>query len=91
MKKLSHILSDYMVESLKMPKDMVLGNVLMSISGRQEIYIENYRSIIEYTESQVKLQTKNGKVIISGKQLRIEYYTNDEMKVTGTISEIKYD
>ncbi|NLZ80989.1 MAG: sporulation protein, partial [Clostridiales bacterium] len=66
------------------------GNLLLTASGQSEIYVENYRSIIEYTSSLIKLQGKNCKVSISGKALFIEYYTSDEMKIIGRIGEIKY-
>lgn len=79
-----------MVNLFKLPKDLVLGNILLTASGQNEIYVENYRSIIEYTNSQVKLQGKNCKVSISGKSLFIEYYTSEEMKIIGRIGEIKY-
>lgn len=80
-----------MVEALKMPKDMVYGDVLIQISGRHEAYIENYKNIIEYTDSSIRLQTKSGKLLITGKRLRIEYYTGDEMKITGYLADFKYE
>jgi sporulation protein YqfC len=91
MRKLRSVLAGYMTENLKMPKDLVYGDALISITGRHELYIENYRSIIEYSNTQVKLQTKNGKLLIIGKQLQIVYYTSDEMKIIGYLSEIKYE
>ncbi|MCI9539477.1 MAG: sporulation protein [Lachnospiraceae bacterium] len=80
-----------MAESLKMPKDLVYGDVLIQVSGRHEVYVENYKNIIEYTENSIRLQTKSGKLSISGKQLHIEYYTGEEMKITGYLSEFKYE
>ncbi len=91
MEKISSIVSRYMVEALKMPKDLVYGDVLIQVSGRHEAYIENYKNIIEYTDSSIKLQTKSGKLLITGKRLRIEYYTGDEMKITGYLSDFKYE
>jgi sporulation protein YqfC len=91
MRKLSNLAADYMVNTLKMPKDFVYGSVMLSVTGRQEAYIENYKSIIEYSDTQIKLQIKNGKLVICGKNLRIEYYTCEEMKIVGLIEEIKYE
>lgn len=79
-----------MVDLFKLPKDLILGNLILTASGQSEIYVENYRSIIEYTSGLVKIQGKNCKVSISGKTLFIEYYTSDEMKIIGQIGEIKY-
>ena len=68
-----------LVESLEIPKDLMYGAVLVSITGRQEILIENYRGILEYTKSHISLQTKTCRLVIHGKDLNISYYTNEEM------------
>lgn len=91
MEKISDIVSKCMTEALQMPKDLVYGDVLIQISGRHEAYIENYKSIIEYTDSSIRLQTKSGKLLIAGKRLRIEYYTGDEMKITGCLSDFRFE
>lgn len=91
MEKIGSIVSKCMVETLKMPKDMVYGDAQLHISGRHEAYIENYKNIIEYTDSVIRLQTKSGKLLITGKRLCIEYYTGDEMKITGYLSDFKYE
>ena len=91
MEKLSNVVSKCMVEALKMPKDLVYGDVLIQISGRHEAYIENYKSIMVYTDCKIRLQTKSGKLLITGKRLHIEYYTGDEMKITGYLTDFKYE
>lgn len=91
MEKISDLVSKCMVETMKMPKDMVYGDVLIQISGRHEAYIENYKTIIEYTDSSIRLQTKSGKLLITGRRLCIEYYTGDEMKITGYLSDFKFE
>ena len=39
MRKLRSVLAGYMTENLKMPKDLVYGDALISITGRHELYI----------------------------------------------------
>ena len=39
-----------MAEKLKLPKDLVMGAAVLTVTGHSEAYIENYRGIIEYTE-----------------------------------------
>ena len=80
-----------LVESLELPKDLVYGAVLVSITGRQEILIENYRGILEYTQNHISLQTKTCRLVIRGKNLHISYYTNEEMKITGWIVSVLYE
>ena len=58
--------------------------------GDFEVCIENYRGITEYTDSLVRVQTKGGQIRLTGRGLQIEYYTNDEMKVTGKIRTLEF-
>ncbi len=89
-KKLSRVKSN-IVESLELPKDIMYGAVIITATGRNQVLIENYKGIIEYTREKIRLQTKSCQVTIEGKHLMVEYYTNEEMKITGFIQGILYD
>lgn len=80
-----------MVETLELPKDLMYGASIVTITGRREVLIENYKGIIEYTEEYIKIQTKNAKLTVYGKRLNIEYYTNEDMKVVGFIKSIEFE
>jgi sporulation protein YqfC len=79
------------VDSLELPKDIMYGAVIVTITGKSEILIENYKGIIEYTGEKIRIQTKTCQVMVMGKQLLIEYYTNEEMKIIGEIRAVQYD
>lgn len=79
-----------LAENLNLPKDLLTGDVNVRIMGKREVFIENYRYIIEYSEVVLKLQCKNTKLKITGNKLVIEYYSKDEMLVKGMIDEICY-
>ncbi len=73
-----------------MPKDVLLGVPILSIAGQSEACIENYRGILEYTDKLIRIQTKLGKIHVIGRNLQIEFYTNDEMKIVGHITVIEF-
>ena len=79
------------VESLELPRDIMYGAVIITAMGRNQVLVENYKGIIEYTREKIRLQTKNCQVTIQGKQLVVEYYTNEEMKITGRIESVFYE
>ena len=89
-KKESGTLKYRMAEASSMPKDVVLGVPIVTIVGEFEVNIENYRGIIEYTDTMIRIKVKNGQIKITGKRLQIEYYTNDDMMITGRIEKIEY-
>ena len=43
------------VSALGLPRDVILGDVLISFVGRSQVNVENYRSILIYTDTLIKL------------------------------------
>ena len=82
---------ELLVESLKLPKDMMMGAFMLSMTGNREAFIENYRGILEYTDTCILLQTKTGQVRFAGTGLVIEYYTNEDMKIGGCITSVIFE
>ena len=72
------------------PKDVVLGVPLVTVIGQNEVCVENYRGILEYTDKLIRIQTKLGKIHVLGRGLQIQYYNNDEMKIIGHVMTIEY-
>lgn len=79
------------IAAMKLPKDVFMGELLVSLVGQRAVYVENYRSILFYTDTMLKIQGKNNKLKICGQKLMIEYYTGDEMKVSGIIEGIELE
>lgn len=78
-------------ETADAPKDVFLGLPLIYMTGRAEIHIENYGGILEYTQELVRVRTKAGTLKISGKQMKVEYYLNDEMQIVGEIGRVEFE
>ena len=68
--------------------DILDGATIVKAYGDEYVIIENYKSIIEYTEEIVKLQGKHVKVVINGSCLCIESFEPDECRVFGKINQI---
>lgn len=81
---------ELIVESLKLPKDTMLGAAIVTLTGNREAFIENYKGILEYTTESIVLQGKNCKICFQGKRLSIDYYTNEDMKISGIIESVRY-
>ena len=83
-------IKENVVEKLQFPKDVCLGALRVTLTGNCEAWIENYRGILEYTEHQILLQGKNCQVCFEGNRLVIDYYTNEDMKISGCICSVRY-
>ena len=69
---------------------MLAGAPIIMATGKHQLVLENYKGIIEYTGNLIRVQTKTCKICIEGKKLNIDYFTNDEMRISGTIEAIRY-
>ncbi len=81
---------ELMVESLKLPKDSLLGDCIVTLTGNTEVFIENYKGILQYSSELILLQGKHCKIELTGKRLNIVYYTNEDMKICGLIEQVRY-
>jgi len=81
---------DRILDSIPLPQDIVHGDIRITIMGNREVYIENYKGLLEYSGNSIILQAKSCKIQIEGKSLNIDYYTNEDMKISGRLTSIKY-
>ena len=84
------VLSGKISGVLNLSEDILAQAPVVTSYGRYRVCIENYRSILEYQEEQIRIQTKTGKIRIAGKRLGIAYYREDCMCVVGEIHSIEY-
>lgn len=76
------------VTALELAQDLDGGETKISLTGSGEAVIENYKGILQYTDSEILLQSLRGKVLLRGRNLEIVWYTSLEMKITGSIFSI---
>lgn len=81
---------EIIVESLKLPKDSMLGASIVTVTGNKEAFVENYKGILEYSKESIVLQGKNCRISFQGKGLSIDYYTGEDMKISGYIETLRY-
>lgn len=73
---------------LEMPKEVYTNIPKLTVVGFDEMIIENYKSILEYEEFFVRINTHIGILNINGFNLNLEKMTNDDIKITGTIESV---
>lgn len=77
-------------DSLSLPQDVLLSSTILTIEGTSKVFIENYKGITLYHENKIVIQAKHYQVILKGKNLRIEYFNQDDMKICGKIFSIEF-
>ena len=81
---------NHISDTLKLPKDLARGEALIGLTGREEVFVENYKGILECTSEVVMIATGRCRIRIVGKNLKVSYYTNDEMKIEGFLQQILF-
>ena len=82
--------SNNIIDACELPKDVFLGASILSVIGKEEIVIENFKNIIEYEETYILIQCKNYRLKIEGTKISIVLYTKEELRIKGEISDIKF-
>ena len=78
----------HLTDAAEIPGELAGGLPILRMTGQEELFIENYKGIIEYTDAYLLLRTKGRLLRIEGEHLYLSYYTKDELKVTGVIHSV---
>lgn len=58
--------------------------------GNQEISIENFSGLVEYTSQKMRMNTKCGMLVIDGIELEVRKMTADYIVIRGTIIQVGF-
>lgn len=72
-------------EACNLPQDILSNAPIIKMYGAYEIYISNYKGLLEFTDCFVVLQCYHCRVRICGKKLWIHSYDQSEMDIKGII------
>jgi len=83
-------LKQKMSDVLELPKEIVLNVPKLTMIGNNNLMIENYKGIVEYDNSRIRLNTASGIVRITGEWLSIKEITSEDVMVEGTITSLEF-
>lgn len=76
---------------LEIPEEVYTNAPKITVTGFNEMILENYKGILEYEEFFASISTYIGIVNINGYNLNLEKMTNDDIKITGKIESIELE
>jgi len=76
---------------LELPQEVVSDKPKVTIVGFEEMLIENYKSILEYEDFYIKINTYIGAININGFNLRLKEMTGDDIMVLGKIDSLDFE
>ncbi|NRY57039.1 sporulation protein YqfC [Clostridium acetobutylicum] len=81
-----------MARKLDFPSDAVMytPRINISVTGDEEITIENYRGIVEFSDENIKVNTEVGTISIDGKNFEIVFISGSTIILGGKFKTIAY-
>ena len=76
---------------LEMPEEVCSNIPKVTITGFNEVILENYKGILEYEEFFASISTYIGVINIKGYNINLEKMTNDDIKITGKIESVEIE
>lgn len=83
--------SEFIADTMRMPKDVIMDLPRVSVCGDREIYIENHKGLVEYTDSDIRIKMREGIMRVSGSSLRIIVMEYDRIVINGVFKGVFYD
>ncbi|MDR3602473.1 MAG: YabP/YqfC family sporulation protein [Desulfosporosinus sp.] len=76
---------------LDFPPDVVGEGPKITIIGRQQVLVENYISIVTFSEAEIRLETTEGDVCFGGKGLELKVLLSTELRIEGELLSISFE
>lgn len=89
-KKEATTVKEKVAKMLEIPEEVVSDRPKITTVGRKEVFVENYRGIIEFTNEIVRINSNYGIITITGKNMKIREITNEDIIIVGDIDNIDY-
>lgn len=88
--KVNQNIKKKLVNTLELPKEIIFNLPLITMVGNEEINIENYKGVIEYSPEKIRINTECGVLKINGEKLSFKQITAENIIVTGVIQTLEY-
>lgn len=86
----SYRIKEKISDALELPKEITLDIPKITMLGAESVTIENHKGIISYSDNQIRVNTGCGILSISGHRMAIKSIIQEEIIITGQISNIGY-
>ncbi|MDD3766004.1 MAG: YabP/YqfC family sporulation protein [Eubacteriales bacterium] len=78
------------LEMLDIPKEVVLDLPKVTIYNDNQVVVENYSGLLEYTSESIRLKTSGKSISIRGLGLELRTVTDIDVLVEGKIKAVEF-
>jgi len=73
-----------------LPKDTLINMPRIMLTGDKEIYVENYKGILEYSDEVIRLNINGRELKICGGKMDIREIGESDITLSGTIKSVEF-
>ena len=74
--------------AFEIPKELLKNYSRITVIGGEDVWIENYKSILEYSEDIIRL---GNNICIWGEELSVEEISSEDILIMGKIKSIEFE
>ena len=78
------------IDTLELPKDLLMGLPLISMEGNRSMCVMHHRGLVCYTHDKIIVATRTGSIQITGRELNIPEFTSDIVEIRGYLEGIVF-
>ena len=83
-------LREKVAETFSVSKEVVLDAARLVFLGNRELTVENYKSIAEYKDNKIIIETNPHRLVISGEGLELKSIAKELLFIGGRISSVEF-
>lgn len=80
-----------LAEKLDLPRDIVLNLPKVTITGDNEIIIENHKGVVAFNDDMIKVNTSAGIMCIYGRKFEILFMSGSTVNISGKFRSVEYE
>ena len=85
------MLKERIAAALSLPKEVTLDLPLITATGRNELAIENYKNLLEFSDTKIRIRTKEGTLTVEGERLLLRHVTTENLLINGRVMGILFE
>jgi sporulation protein YqfC len=89
-KKWSQKVRQMLLNTIDLPKDVMMDLPRITMIGQLHIYIENHRGLVAFSDNEVRLGLSQGQLSIRGETFIIKAILPEEILLEGVISSVTF-
>ncbi len=88
--KWSQKVKQVLMNSVDLPKDVMMDLPRITMIGQLHIYIENHRGLLAFSDVEIRLSLSQGQLAIKGENLVIKAILPEEILLEGVIHQVSF-